>query len=277
MHLKCCYSSCKSDSRKSEPGIKFMPFPKPNKLPNISRRWVHLCARTEFTVASINKYTYICSNHFPPGELLNIRSNPKLEPYDARNIQNVTSNSHILSYLHCNECEYKTKDKSNLKQHLRAVHRMGNMIQCGECDYEAGSKRSYETHMLRFHKKGKCLKCNDCEFTSSHLYHLKRHIRVSHRNGKIFKCEYCEYQTHTRREMKIHMKVMHGKREYFQCEYCEFRTHNQSKMKVHTNKAHRKNHMFKCEECEFKSFNMLYKVTLKMCIILFKITTLLLI
>ena len=48
MHLKCCYSSCKSDSRKSEPGIKFMPFLKPNKLPNISQRWVHLCARKEF-------------------------------------------------------------------------------------------------------------------------------------------------------------------------------------------------------------------------------------
>ena len=133
MHLKCCYSSCKSDSRKSEPGIKFMPFPKPNKLPNISERWVHLhlCARTEFTVASINKYTYICSKHFPPGEVLNIKLNPTLEPYDARNIQNVTSTSCILSYLHCNECEYKTKDKSNLKRHLRAVHRMGNMIQCG--------------------------------------------------------------------------------------------------------------------------------------------------
>ena len=90
MHLKCCYSSCKSDSKKSEPGIKFMPFPKPNKLPNISERWVHLhlCARTEFTVASINKYTYICSKHFPPGEVLNIKSNPTLEPYDARNIPN---------------------------------------------------------------------------------------------------------------------------------------------------------------------------------------------
>ena len=34
MHLKCCYSSCKSDSRKSEPGIKFMPFPKPNNYGN---------------------------------------------------------------------------------------------------------------------------------------------------------------------------------------------------------------------------------------------------
>ena len=84
MHLHCCHGVCKSDSRKPEAGVTFMPFPKPGNNLKTAKRWVHLCARKEFTIKSINRFTYICSKHFHPGEILDIKVNPNLEPFNAR-------------------------------------------------------------------------------------------------------------------------------------------------------------------------------------------------
>ena len=84
MHLHCCHGVCKSDSRRPQAGVTFMPFPKPFRKPKIAKRWVYLCARNNFTVKTINRFTYICSKHFPPGEVLNLKANPALEPFNAR-------------------------------------------------------------------------------------------------------------------------------------------------------------------------------------------------
>ena len=61
-----------------------MPFPKPNKYPHIAKRWVHLCARSNFTIKNITRNTYIFSKHFPDGSVLNVKANPTLEPFNAR-------------------------------------------------------------------------------------------------------------------------------------------------------------------------------------------------
>ena len=80
----CCYGLCKSDSRKPEANVIFIPFPKPKNHLLIAKRWVHLCARDNLTIKNITRNTYICSKHFPEGEVLNIRKNPTLEPFNAR-------------------------------------------------------------------------------------------------------------------------------------------------------------------------------------------------
>ena len=83
MHLHCCHGLCKSDTRRPETGVTFMPFPKPRKHLEIAKRWAYLCA-TQLTVKSITRNTYICSKHFPVGAVLNIKANPSLEPFNAR-------------------------------------------------------------------------------------------------------------------------------------------------------------------------------------------------
>ena len=80
MHLNCCYGGCKSNSRKKEAGVTFIPFPKPSKYPEIARKWVQLCGRSDFTLDKIKRHTYICSKHFPVGAKLNIKANLSLEP-----------------------------------------------------------------------------------------------------------------------------------------------------------------------------------------------------
>ena len=165
MHLQCCYGVCKSKSRKAEAGVIFIPFPKPRTNPKISKRWVYLCAREGFTMESINRFTYICSKHFPPGEELNIKSNPNLEPFDARNSfedrliinsnqmkalnnpeeqfkqKRMSTNPKLNISFNCEKCDYKTQLKFNLKRHIQEVHCMGRIFQCEECDYNVLFKR----------------------------------------------------------------------------------------------------------------------------------------
>ena len=195
MHLHCCHGVCKSDSRKPEAGVTFMPFPKPGSNLKIAKRWVHLCARKEFTIKSINRFTYICSKHFHPGEILDIKANPNLEPFNARkrirthhfakNTRTIRPSSNTSTIRHssnnsfdCDKCDYKTKRRCNFNRHQREVHNNGKVLQCEDCKYEAGSKKSFETHMWRIHKKGDLLKCQHCDFASPHSSQLKYHIET---------------------------------------------------------------------------------------------------
>ena len=67
----CCWGVCKSDSRYADreymTGVTWFPFPKPFSQPEKCQRWVTLCGRKNFTVANVNKATYICSKHFVSG------------------------------------------------------------------------------------------------------------------------------------------------------------------------------------------------------------------
>ena len=84
MGKHCCHGVCNSDSRYEENIVVFIPFPKPSVDGKKAERWVYLCGRENFTLDSIQKWTYICSKHFSDGELLDWRKNPSLEPYSAR-------------------------------------------------------------------------------------------------------------------------------------------------------------------------------------------------
>jgi hypothetical protein len=85
MPKHCCWGQCPSDSRKSDPEVVFMAFPKPKTFPNKAKRWAQMCGRgKDFNVSNITKNTYICCKHFPPGAVLDLKRNPLLEPFNAR-------------------------------------------------------------------------------------------------------------------------------------------------------------------------------------------------
>ena len=66
----CCYGLCNSDSRYSDrehmQNVSCILFPKPHKEVEKCKRWVLACGWENFTV-EINKWTYICSQHFVGG------------------------------------------------------------------------------------------------------------------------------------------------------------------------------------------------------------------
>jgi hypothetical protein len=79
-HYHCCWGKCRSDSRKPEDGVSFIPFPKPKTDMVRAKRWAHLCGRKGFTTKSITRHTFICTKHFP----CNISNADKeIEPHNA--------------------------------------------------------------------------------------------------------------------------------------------------------------------------------------------------
>ena len=78
----------------------------------------------------------------------------------------------------CDNCQFSTKNKSNLKAHRNAKH-LGVKYPCDQCDYKA----SYSNH-LRQHKRvkheGVHFPCSLCLFTTSQKSKLKLHIREKH-------------------------------------------------------------------------------------------------
>ena len=70
---RCAWGLCNSDSRygsngkRPRPdmtGVKFFPFPKPKSNLERCKAWIKACGRKDFSIANINKNTYVCSKHF---------------------------------------------------------------------------------------------------------------------------------------------------------------------------------------------------------------------
>jgi hypothetical protein len=82
MVKQCAYGTCPSNTRKN-PDLVFIAIPKPKTNFVRTKRWIHLCGRSNFGVANINKHSYLCENHFEKGVDLDPQSNLDLEPFPA--------------------------------------------------------------------------------------------------------------------------------------------------------------------------------------------------
>ena len=80
MVRNCSYPGCTSHSSKKGNTFKFVPFPKNKRNPKQAQRWSELC---QIRLEDIKCHTCICSLHFPPDSVLNLRENPVLEPFSS--------------------------------------------------------------------------------------------------------------------------------------------------------------------------------------------------
>merc|ERR1712126_57338 len=103
----------------------------------------------------------------------------------------------------CDQCDYKTKDKSNMKKHIRAVHDK-EKIPCCSCD-----KKFYDQSALKKHKEsiheGVKYDCGQCNFYTTSKHYLKKHVQVTH-EGHNYKCQMCEFRSVSRGYLKKHVK-----------------------------------------------------------------------
>jgi hypothetical protein len=84
MGRHCAWGECSSDSRKEDPDVTFVPFPKPASFLDKAKRWAILCGRgNDFKVTNITRFSTICSMHFTHGTNLDIKENHSLEPFNA--------------------------------------------------------------------------------------------------------------------------------------------------------------------------------------------------
>ena len=275
MHIHCCYGLCKSDSRRKEAGVRFLPFPKPNRYPDIARRWVQLCGRANFSVNKINRNTYICSKHFPVGELdawSNIQTGkykawwklykgPILEPFDARK-KRVKGRKEKLEAQNKEDpisvrLEYKQEQEAvtegeevedPLLMIKSLVYQRNDNIRP-----EDGEEDSANSNVAK--ERSKMFECNDCDYNFTTKKSFDDHLWRAPKNGKCLKCEHCDFVSLNKHQLNAHMRVEHENIGLIKCEDCEYRTHAKSKMRIHLREAHGKWEQYQCEDCEYKTNN----------------------
>ena len=131
MPVKLCkWGTCKGDSRKNDPDIKFFPMPKPCKYfrdqeevkikhdVDQCQKWVNACSVEGFYLKSINQNFYLCSKHFAndqPTALNPIPLSAASFKVSFTNIKLTVECMHLFIYLDLNSQARNTKILKILK------------------------------------------------------------------------------------------------------------------------------------------------------------------
>ena len=121
-----------------------------------------------------------------------------------------------LKYFQCNRCDYKTKRRYEMKNHIAANH-FGVRFKCDQCDYEGKRKDKLNAHKKRIHEGIKTVKklsletfpCDQCEYVSKRRYELKIHIESNHEGVRHY-CMQCPYNAKRKDKLTHHMKTKHS-------------------------------------------------------------------
>ena len=69
------------------------------------------------------------------------------------------------------------------------------LFKCKTCEYESRFKGNLKQHIEAVHEGIKPFKCDICDFKTAHESKLKKHTESVHRGIKPFKCSICDYKT----------------------------------------------------------------------------------
>lgn len=143
----------------------------------------------------------------------------------------------------CNQCSYKTTNKSDLVRHVQS-HTGQKPFKCDICLKEFARKYNVKRHALT-HGKEFALKCSICGHGFSREPQLKLHETKCTQNR--LKCNLCEYVTLDKTRMVDHMRV-HSRELPFECEFCAKRFNQKLNLKQHM-RVHANRFPFQCSIC----------------------------
>ena len=143
------------------------------------------------------------------GEVSTIKSEIKNEPDDIDDAEEPQK------FFQCNRCDYKTKRRYEMKNHIAANH-FGVRFKCDQCDYEGKRKDKLNAHKKRIHEGIKTVKklsletypCDQCEYVSKRRYELRIHIESNHEGLRHY-CMQCPYNAKRKDKLTHHMKTKH--------------------------------------------------------------------
>ena len=166
-------------------------------------------------------------------------------------------------FLMCDQCEYSTKDRSNLKKHKRVRHEK-RVYKCLHCDVTTSFKQYLQKHMKEKHNSHTIYFCSHCDYTSEdkeaydehkskHNSHIKNDRKYrkpttskTHEENtenvdsllKPFLCEHCNYLTDRKTNLNTHIKAVHADSLDVFCEACSFATTTKEYLNRHIQKKH---------------------------------------
>ena len=162
--------------------------------------------------------------------------------------EQMKSEEEKMQLFSCNQCEYVTKRKHNLIQHL-AVHTGAKPYKCDLCDYSSSQKGHLNVH-IRTHTKEKPFKCPKCPFASTVPKSLREHLQM-HYGQRPLKCPYCSFSSSQAFSIKRHI-ALHEDVKSYACKFCSFKTTVEEDFNHHRS-IHTQQASYKCNYCPYES------------------------
>lgn len=153
----------------------------------------------------------------------------------------------------CNDCEYKTKYKLHLADHVQAKHLPldSNLNKCGRC----GKNFSWRSSLLKHSRRcgqvdaKKSLirySCDHCAYETYYKSSLPDHIRSKHlpRTFELNKCSKCAKMFARRSNLRKHSKFCGLTRDVklslmrLSCHHCEYKTDEKPHLYSHIVRKH---------------------------------------
>ena len=134
----------------------------------------------------------------------------------------------------CHVCQYTTRIKSTLKQHINNLH-AERKLSCDQCSYKAARPAQLRQHLKKVHGPA-TISCpvEGCQRKFVQSCDIKDHIKRTHSTGR-FNCHICGKQADNEEKMKRHIKLHNIDSEGLPCQHCHLRFITKQKLREHIN------------------------------------------
>merc|ERR1712126_90752 len=148
--------------------------------------------------------------------------------------------SSIQELHYCNFCQFKTKRKARLKNHIDSIHlNMSKVAECDTCNKKIAADYSKQ-HIKRVHGTYESHECSVCgQIMKGNKRRLQKHINVVHNdNAEKYYCNLCPFETKTKLTLKLHKEALHLGKTY-KCNLCTYQATQNFRLKLHKNSQHK--------------------------------------
>ena len=104
----------------------------------------------------------------------------------------------------CDLCDHVTKNKNELKLHLKTHSYKAVNFKCTECEYFCNTELEMEVHIGKKHTDK--FDCGMCGNEAKSLENLKIHLSTC----EMYQCDQCEKRLPTLKEIKTHIEKQHN-------------------------------------------------------------------
>jgi len=144
----------------------------------------------------------------------------------------------------CEMCNYSTRIKSTLKQHIYNVH-TEKTLKCDQCNYKTALQTRLKQHTKKVHGSPTVFCSFDgCQRKFVQKCDLTEHIKRTHPTG-IFNCHICGKPFVNEEKLKRHLRMHNIDNEGLPCQHCHLKFLTKQKLKEHIN-THTGETPYKC-------------------------------
>ena len=170
-----------------------------------------------------------------------------------------------VTNLKCEQCDFTTEIKQNLKIHTEKVHLNLKRYACSGCDWKSYFRTSFESHCETHHRDDPeavrvlGVGCTKCEKSRPHQ--RCTFVRGDQRSGRFRKerdesieCSLCEDRPsfYNQRLRSQHFRETHPGQHIFTCTHCQYGTNYLPNLNTHTRSQHDKARL-QCDRCDWST------------------------